>query len=109
VKIGEFVADVISARTQENVMKKMLMLGLLSFALVGCGGPPPKSSEQKQADQLKAAEEFHIPPGAKKVVALGCEWYTFELEVGGRTRKFLYRVRNPNYNSATETITELRD
>lgn len=91
------------------MMKKMLMLGLLSFALVGCGGPPPKSTEQKQADHLKAASEDHVPPGAKKVVSLGRDWYTFELEVGGKTRKFLYRVHNPHYNFATETITELKD
>ena len=33
-----------------------------------------------------------VPHGAKNVKDMGNYWYTFELEVDGKTRKFLYRA-----------------
>ncbi|MFW1331713.1 hypothetical protein ACEV9E_23885, partial [Vibrio parahaemolyticus] len=79
--------------------------------LAGGGPSQPTQEEIRLRDErkFKEASEENFPPGEKNVASLGRDWYTFELEVGGKTRKFLYRVHNPRYNSATETITELKD
>jgi hypothetical protein len=53
------------------------------------------------------AGKKHFPDLAKKVVALGRDWYTFELQVCGKNRKFLYRARNLNHTwkSYSELLT----
>lgn len=85
-------------------MKQVILAAAITVviaALTGCGSTPEERAMSTQAS--------HVPPGAKNVVVLGKDWYTFELDVGGKNRKFLYRSRGMGTNYATETITELKD
>jgi len=73
----------------------------LSLCLVGCRKPP----EEFKFD----VQSFHLPANASNVKSLGNYWYSFELEINGKRRQFLYRAYRMDTNCATETITELRD
>lgn len=64
-------------------MKKLLFL--IVFLLIGCGHP--------------------LPPEAKNIKDLKEGWYTFEMNVEGKNRKFLYHVSGQR----VDTITELRE
>lgn len=81
-------------------MKKMMLALAACVALAGC------STQEERATTVR---QKHVPPGAKNVVVLGDDWYTFELETDGKKRKFLYRAHMMGSNAATSTITELRD
>ncbi len=74
-------------------MKKLIGVMLL-FLLIGCDS------------HMEATKSSHLPSNAKNIVELGRDWYTFDLEVNGKTHKFLYR-RHGILDQATECITKL--
>ena len=51
----------------------------------------------------------HLPTGATNVKVLGNEWATFDLDVQGRVRHFMYRSHRPCSSNSTQLIVELRD
>jgi hypothetical protein len=48
-----------------------------------------------------------LPNGSKKVMDLGNDWYTFEAEINGKTRMFLYHSYHHGSDSSMDAITEL--
>ena len=70
---------------------RFLLLLSLCF-LVGCN--------------IHQSPHGNIPPNSKNIQSLGDGWYTFELNVQGKDRKFMFR-RTGSGNTSTETITEL--
>ena len=57
----------------------IMSLGLLCCSLPGCG-PTEKGLNSNES----------VPPDAKNIKHLGNNWYTFELDLNGKTHKFLY-------------------
>ena len=82
-------------------MRSVILAAAAFICAVGCS-----PSKERLREETKTV---HLPPDARNVVILGNHWYTFELDVGGKTRKFMYRARYLGTNGGTETITELRD
>lgn len=68
---------------------KYAMIFLCLVGLSGC------------RSELELQKVHHIPTEAKNISYLGNEWTYFELEVGGKTRKFMYRCHN-NKSSLVE-------
>jgi len=82
-------------------MKAFLIALLVSIGLTGCS---------ISIDYQQEVVRDHLPTGVKNVRSMGNSWLTFELEVNGKNRKFLYRGNKlDRSNCATEAITELRD
>lgn len=79
----------------------------LCFVVVGCGGPPPPPETPKQKEvRLQEFGEYQLPTDARKIMDLGNGWNTFELEIGGVNRKFLYR-KGSGVRWSRESITEI--
>lgn len=72
-------------------MKKIFLLSCLLF--VGCN----QSTNQES-----------MPTGAKNVKDLGHGWSSFELDIDGKTNKFLYRRKGVGGNAETECITQIK-
>lgn len=80
-------------------MKRVLFVLMVAVLLTGCGGKP--SPQPQTATKL-------LPPGATNVKELGNEWYTFELEVNGQKRNFLYHWWNGSHGEQGTCLTELK-
>lgn len=92
-------------------MRYLLLTSLLLFSFVGCGPPAPPPTEAEIEQQLQEFGTDNLPSNAKKVVDLGNGWKTFELEIDGEVRKFLYRKSTDLVGEgqhASETVTEIR-
>lgn len=87
-----------------------IIIGLLFLCLAGCEPAPPETSEQKEA-RLEQFATNELPSEAKKVMDLGNNWFSFELEVCGKNRVFLFH-REGDYSGegqfGLESITEIR-
>lgn len=99
----------------------MRYLVVLALLVAGCGeAPKPKPVEEQVAETaverenrlIKYAIEV-LPNNAKAVTDLGNGWMTFDLEMDGKSRRFLYRKRwyktKSDYKVASECITELSE
>lgn len=76
---------------------KKLFLVILSFCLlVGC-----------QSKISERTGQWPLPKNAKKVADMGNNWLYFEIEVGGKIRKFIFISRH-NDGSGDRCIVELR-
>ena len=92
-------------------MKYVSLLACVAlFLLNGCGPPPPPETPEQKEVRLQEFGVENLPTDAKKVVDLGNGWKTFELEIDGVKRKFLYRRASRNFGEsrwAAESITEM--
>ena len=79
-------------------MKKHLLIILAAVMIVGC--EPSNISDDKFTS-------VQLPSNAKDVNLLGNNWITFNLEVEGRRRTFMYHGASLNGDGARECITEL--
>lgn len=85
---------------------KRLFLCLALFALVGC---ETEQMRQYRVDREHRDLAAKLPEGAK-VLENNRSWVVFEVNIGGRLRKFLYRrIGETGTGSPAETITELKD
>jgi len=76
---------------------------LIGFMLCGCD---PRVPTQPDSPQARSYAEEYLPAGAKNIVNRGNNWVTFDLEIDGRVRRFLFK-RVPSGGS--NDITELKD
>lgn len=79
-----------------------LVMGLLLYAISGCGSAPPKTAEQVKED-TEAAAIKNLPADAKNVTHLGKNWYTFELN----GQKFLYKWWYGSHSEVGHTVTRI--
>lgn len=91
-------------------MKRVIFILVLALSLVslcGCGGCGQSPSPAERAAAVKV--EHHdkakasIPAGAKNVVNLGGDWYTFELD----GQKFLYKWWYGSHGEVGHTVTRI--
>ncbi len=92
-------------------MKYAALLVCLSvISLAGCGKPPPPETSEQKETRLQEFGTENFPENAKKVMDLSNGWYSFELEIDGVTRKFLFH-RAGDYSGdgrwSQESITEM--
>jgi len=87
-----------------------LIAGLLCVSVQGCGPPSPPLTPVEIEQQLQEFGQENLPANAKKVMDLGNNWKTFELEIDGVNHKFLFH-RNSDYYGDTcwsqESVTEI--
>lgn len=88
-------------------MRYLSLLALLAaiFLATGCG---PKTEAQKHEESIQFRKTY-LPTGAKNFRELGNDWYYFEIELEGKTRKMLFRRSFGGANSQTECATELSE
>ena len=90
-------------------MRYLALLGaVLLFA--GCGPPPPPKTPAQIELELQQFGSEKLPVNAKKVMDLGNGWKTFELEIDGKNRKFIYRqskFSGGHRAYSSEAITEI--
>lgn len=86
-------------------MIRNLTLLTVALALTGCGGNSPSPAEKAAAVRVDHHEKAKagIPPGAKNVVDLGGDWYTFELD----GQKFLYKWWYGSHGEVGHTVTRM--
>jgi len=79
---------------------------------VGDGGVVPKAPPGQAPDykNRKIAPDKHLPTEATNVKLFNNYWTYFELEVGGKTRKFLMHHSHPKDDwQGRESLVELKD
>jgi hypothetical protein len=87
-----------------------VLLGLLLFA--GCNQEVTHvETAVERENRLIQFGVNNLPNESKKVMDLGNGWYTFDLEIDGKNRRFLYhKVWNRTYGEypvMSESLTEL--
>jgi hypothetical protein len=86
-------------------MKNLVFAGLLLLATSdGCTQIETAVERENRLDKFGVEK---LPNGSKKVLDLGNDWYTFELEIDGKNRKFLYHSYHHGSDSSMDAITEL--
>jgi hypothetical protein len=61
----------------------------------------------ERENRLERFASERLPNGSRKVMDLGNDWFTFELETDGKNRKFLYHSYHHRMDSSMDAITEL--
>ncbi len=83
----------------------LLVVGVICFAIGGCGGMPPKDkSDDRYATSGELGDD--LPKGAFDVVDLENGWYTFKIKIDSTRYKMLYY--QPTRKGHKSAITVLR-
>ena len=88
------------------------LLATIGSVVIGCGGPSPPTypfNQDNRAELAQGTQSDKLPPGATDILHIGNGWYTFRLDVGGRSRLFLYARYATTHSYYIGAITELRE
>lgn len=104
----------------KRILLYLLPAILVSLLAVGCDGgqrhrvtSPARTHDNPNAKPEEVYIEEYLnrdavlPTGATKIRPLGNGWMTFELQVEGKTRKFMYG-RFKSHQDAVPAIVELQ-
>ena len=78
----------------------------LSILLVmpGCNSNRPQDVAAKETAEIVKL----LPPEHKNLKSLGNQWFEYELQVGGQSRKFMVRYWTGSHGEVGLTVTELK-
>jgi predicted small lipoprotein YifL len=83
-----------------------LILALVLACLIGCGPQPPAAHAEpvQEANITKM-----LPHGYTNLKKLGNQWFSYDLEVGGKKRQFMVRYSTGSHGEYSLAVTELHE
>lgn len=83
-----------------------LIIALTVACLIGCGNsPPPAQAHKSQEENIVKM----LPPGHTNLKSLGNQWFSYDLEVGGKKRQFMARYSTGSHGEYSLAVTELQE